>query len=61
MLHVFSTNVVKVEKVWPARFLRRLFIWDGAADRKGVHLVPCNDMNQINSTEIIGKYSMSYI
>jgi hypothetical protein len=29
MLHVFSTNVVKIEKVWPARFSRRLFIWDG--------------------------------
>jgi hypothetical protein len=28
MLHAFSTNVVKVEKVWPARFPRRLFIWD---------------------------------
>jgi hypothetical protein len=29
MLHVFSINVVKVEKVWPARFSRRLFLWDG--------------------------------
>jgi hypothetical protein len=28
MLHVFSINVVKVEKVWPVRFPRWLYFWD---------------------------------
>jgi hypothetical protein len=31
MLHVFSTNLVKVEKVWPAHIPERPLFWDGGS------------------------------
>ena len=34
MLHVFCTNLIKVEKVWPARISWRLSFWD---ERSTVH------------------------